>query len=78
VAITIPAGTPVTWKNNDDVPHDVTSDDNKMFKSKALDTMIVSRLRSQAAVPTTTTVRFTEDASQDRGVVTRGVRHESV
>jgi plastocyanin len=36
--ITIPAGTTVTWTNNDDVPHVVTSDDNKMFKSKALDT----------------------------------------
>ena len=37
-ALTIPAGTTVTWTNNDDVPHVVTSDDNKMFKSKALDT----------------------------------------
>src|SRR6202167_5081333 len=37
-AVTIPAGTTVTWTNNDDVPHVVTSDDNKMFKSKALDT----------------------------------------
>jgi plastocyanin len=36
--ITIPAGTTVTWTNNDDVPHVVTSDDNKLFKSKALDT----------------------------------------
>ena len=36
--ITIPAGTTVTWTNNDDVPHVVSSDDNKMFKSKALDT----------------------------------------
>jgi plastocyanin len=37
-SITIPAGSTVTWTNNDDVPHVVTSDDNKMFKSKALDT----------------------------------------
>ena len=37
-AITIPAGSTVTWTNNDDVPHVVTSDDNKLFKSKALDT----------------------------------------
>jgi plastocyanin len=37
-AITIPAGTTVKWTNNDDVPHVVTSDDNKLFKSKALDT----------------------------------------
>ena len=36
--ITIAAGTTVTWTNNDDVPHVVTSDDNKIFKSKALDT----------------------------------------
>jgi plastocyanin len=36
--ITIPAGSTVTWTNNDDVPHVVTSDDNKLFKSKALDT----------------------------------------
>jgi plastocyanin len=36
--ITIPAGSTVTWTNDDDVPHVVTSDDNKMFKSKALDT----------------------------------------
>ena len=36
--ITIPAGSTVTWTNNDDVPHVVTSDDNKMFKSRALDT----------------------------------------
>jgi len=36
--ITIAAGSTVTWTNNDDVPHVVTSDDNKMFKSKALDT----------------------------------------
>ena len=36
--ITVPAGATVTWRNNDDVPHVVSSDDNKMFKSKALDT----------------------------------------
>jgi plastocyanin len=36
--LTVPAGTTITWKNNDDVPHVVTSDDNKLFKSKALDT----------------------------------------
>jgi plastocyanin len=36
--ITVPTGTTITWTNNDDVPHVVTSDDNKMFKSKALDT----------------------------------------
>jgi plastocyanin len=36
--ITIPAGSTVTWTNSDDVPHVVASDDNKMFKSKALDT----------------------------------------
>ena len=36
--ITIRAGSTVTWTNNDDVPHVVTSDDNKLFKSKPLDT----------------------------------------
>ena len=35
--LTIPAGTTVTWTNNDDVPHVVASDSN-IFKSKALDT----------------------------------------
>ena len=35
--ITIAAGTTVTWTNNDDVPHVVSSDD-KSFRSKALDT----------------------------------------
>jgi plastocyanin len=37
-SITVPTGTTITWTNNDDVPHVVASDDNKMFKSKALDT----------------------------------------
>ena len=36
--VTIPAGSTITWTNNDDVPHVVSSDDNKTFKSKALDT----------------------------------------
>jgi len=35
--VTIAAGTTVTWTNHDDVPHVVASDD-KLFKSKALDT----------------------------------------
>jgi len=35
--VKIPVGTTVTWTNNDDVPHVVASDD-KLFKSKALDT----------------------------------------
>jgi len=33
----IKAGTTVTWTNADDIPHTVVSDD-KVFKSKALDT----------------------------------------
>jgi plastocyanin len=35
--VTIPAGTTVRWTNRDDIPHTIVSDD-KMFKSKALDT----------------------------------------
>ena len=35
--ITISAGTTVTWVNHDDIPHTVVSDD-KVFKSKVLDT----------------------------------------
>ena len=36
-AITVPAGTTVTWVNHDDVPHTVTAND-KVFSSGALDT----------------------------------------
>jgi plastocyanin len=36
-ALTVPAGTTVTWTNRDDIPHTVVSDD-KIFKSKVLDT----------------------------------------
>jgi plastocyanin len=36
--VTVPVGTTIIWTNHDDVPHVVTSDDNKMFKSKTLDT----------------------------------------
>ncbi len=36
-SLIVAAGTTVTWTNNDDVPHTVVSDD-KVFKSKALDT----------------------------------------
>jgi plastocyanin len=35
--ITIAAGTTVIWTNRDDIPHTVVSDD-KVFKSKVLDT----------------------------------------
>jgi plastocyanin len=35
--ITVPTGTTVTWTNSDDIPHTVVSDD-KIFKSKVLDT----------------------------------------
>jgi len=35
--ITVPAGSEVTWFNRDDIPHTVVSED-KVFKSKALDT----------------------------------------
>jgi plastocyanin len=37
--ITVPAGTTVTWTNQDDEPHTVVSaSDSKLFKSAALDT----------------------------------------
>jgi len=36
--IVIPAGTEVTWTNQDDIPHTVVSDDKTTFKSRALDT----------------------------------------
>jgi plastocyanin len=36
-AVTVHAGTKVTWVNKDDVPHTATSDD-KLFGSRALDT----------------------------------------
>ena len=36
-AITVKPGTTVTWINRDDIPHTVVSDD-KLFKSKVLDT----------------------------------------
>jgi plastocyanin len=35
--LSVPAGTTVRWTNRDDIPHTVVSDD-KLFKSKALDT----------------------------------------
>src|SRR5882757_1539816 len=35
--ITVAVGTTVTWTNRDDIPHTVVSDD-KVFKSKVLDT----------------------------------------
>jgi plastocyanin len=37
-SVQIAAGTKVTWTNKDDVPHTVVSEDQKTFKSKALDT----------------------------------------
>ena len=36
--VTVPAGTEVTWTNQDDIPHTVVSDDKTTFKSPALDT----------------------------------------
>jgi plastocyanin len=35
--ITVKTGTTVTWVNDDDIPHTVVSN-NKLFKSKTLDT----------------------------------------
>jgi plastocyanin len=37
--LTVPVGSTVTWTNRDDIPHTVvSSDDPRVFKSKALDT----------------------------------------
>ncbi len=36
-AVTVAVGTTVTWTNRDDIPHTVASDE-KVFKSKVLDT----------------------------------------
>jgi plastocyanin len=37
--LTVKAGTRVTWKNEDDIPHTVVSDETPpLFRSKALDT----------------------------------------
>ena len=36
--LTVPAGTTVTWINQDDVPHTVVSAEGKEFKSPPLDT----------------------------------------
>jgi len=36
-ALTVPAGTTITWTNRDDIPHTVVSTDG-VFKSKVLDT----------------------------------------
>jgi plastocyanin len=36
--LTVPVGTEVTWVNQDDVPHTVTSDDRTTFASDLLDT----------------------------------------
>jgi amicyanin len=36
-ALTVKAGTTITWTNGDDIPHTVVSTD-KVFKSKVLDT----------------------------------------
>lgn len=36
-AVTVKAGTQITWTNRDDIPHTVVSSDDA-FKSKALDT----------------------------------------
>jgi plastocyanin len=38
MTLTVPAGTTVTWTNDDDVPHTVVSEDKTIFRSRALDT----------------------------------------
>jgi plastocyanin len=34
----VPAGTTVTWVNDDDIPHTIVADDKTAFRSKVLDT----------------------------------------
>jgi plastocyanin len=36
--VTVPAGTTITWVNDDDIPHTVVSDDKTSFRSAVLDT----------------------------------------
>ena len=36
--LTVPAGTTVTWVNQDDVPHNIVSSEGKTLKSPVLDT----------------------------------------
>jgi plastocyanin len=36
--LTVAPGTTVTWTNADDIPHTVTANDRRTFKSKPLDT----------------------------------------
>lgn len=36
--ITVKAGTPIIFENDDDIPHVVVADDKKSFRSEALDT----------------------------------------
>jgi plastocyanin len=56
--LTVRAGTTVTWRNEDDIPHTVTSA-SQLFKSKALDTMTVSPSPSLSLAPTTISARCT-------------------
>jgi len=56
--IVIPAGTEVTWTNQDDIPHTVVSDDKTTFKSRALDTDENSVSRSRTKEPTCISVPF--------------------
>jgi plastocyanin len=37
-SLTVAVGTEITWINDDDIPHTVTSEDKTTFKSHALDT----------------------------------------
>lgn len=43
--LSVPAGTEVTWINQDDIPHTVTSNDGKTFASQLLDTGDTFRFR---------------------------------
>jgi plastocyanin len=48
-AVTVPAGTTVTWVNHDDIPHTVVSEDLITFKSRPLDTDDTFRFKFEKA-----------------------------
>jgi len=72
--VTIPVGSTITWTNNDDVPHVVSSDDNKMFQvEKRWIPTTTSRLLSQKPGTYNYLLRNSpEDGCQNRSPVSEG------